>query len=135
MSRHLSHDPFEPRHYDLKDADLDSPIVKLTNLILAEGLSSQASAIRIAALATGCPVHFLIDGQWRQVMQIPSAAGRPVMNRLRVMANLDPTTTPRPHSGEIHVAMEGRTILLNAQVHATSDGSQELTIHRSETAA
>jgi type II secretory ATPase GspE/PulE/Tfp pilus assembly ATPase PilB-like protein len=52
-----------------------------------------------------------VDGQWRRVMQIPGVAGLPLVNRLKLMADLEPTTQRRPHQGEIHAIVDGKTVI------------------------
>ena len=135
MARFPAEHPLGPRQYDLALEGPGRPVVTLTNLILAEGLRSRASTIRIATSAAGCSVHYLIDGEWKQVMTIPNAAGMPTINRLRVMADLDPTARRRPHSGEIHAVLDGNKVVLRAQLNTNPDSSQEMTIDCSATAA
>jgi type II secretory ATPase GspE/PulE/Tfp pilus assembly ATPase PilB-like protein len=118
--------PLAPRQYDLGHRDpMDAPVVALTNLILAEGLRNKASAVRLVASVDTCLVHYLVAGEWRLVMTVPSMAGNPAINRLRIMADLDPTTKARPRSGEIHAMLDGTPVILKVDVHANPDGSQE----------
>ena len=107
----------------------------LTYLILAEGLRSKASGVRVVASVDTCLVHFLVAGEWRQVMTVPSTAGKAVINRLRIMADLDPTTRQRPHRGEIHGVLDGTPVLLKVNVQTRPDGSQESNVTIPETAA
>ena len=104
------------------------PVVKLCDLIIAEGLLNGASAIQLRMTPEGCAVRYEIRGNWRDQMKIPTAAGRPVINRLRVMAALDRTSVPRPHAGEMRCLVNGKEYRLRAVVSGTG-GTEELMIH------
>ena|SRR5690348_4558777 len=104
------------------------PVVKLVDLIISEGIVSGASAIRLSLEPQGCVVSYEVNGAWRQQMKIPSAAGQPVFNRIRVMALLDRTSVPRPHAGEIHVLVNDVRYLLLATLGRDPSGSEEASI-------
>jgi hypothetical protein len=61
-------------------------------------------------------------------MQIPGVAGLPLVNHLKLMADLEPTTQRRPHRGEIHAIVDGKTVILTAEVHTEPGGSQVITV-------
>ena len=127
--------PLAPRQYDLASrAPIGSPIIVLTNLILEEGLRSKASAISLVASAESCLVRYSIAGEWQEVMKVPDVWGKQVMNRLRLMAGLEPTTKGR-RTGEIHCILDGALVILTVDAPATPDGSQKITVTTPGTAA
>ena len=131
-----AHNPLAPREYNLGHrGPKDATTVTLTNLILEEGLRSKASAVRVVASVDTCRVDYFVAGEWRQVMTVPSIVATPVINRLRIMADLDPTTKERPHRGEIHAVLDGTKVIMKVDVQAHPDGSQEANVTIPGTAA
>ncbi len=127
---HENSDLLAPRQYDLTTGDpfSESPVAKLSSLILVEALGGKASAIRLLASTDSCLVEYHVDGEWRRVMKIPGVAGLPLVNRLKLMADLEPTTKRRPHQGEIHAIVDGKSVIFTVEVQAESDGAQKVTV-------
>src|SRR5579864_1803434 len=100
---------------DVRDASRQ-PVVKLCDLVISGALVTGASAIQLLQKPEGLYVRYQIKGDWRDQMTLPLAAGRPLINRVRVMANLDRTSVPRPHAGEIRCLVSGREYYLTAEV-------------------
>ena len=126
---HSMGNPLSPRRYDLDNSDpSEAPTIKLVNLILAEGLRSKAGAIRVSP-TDPCTIHYLVETEWHQVMKVPASVGQAVRNRLRLMADLEPTTARRPHQGEIHAIFDGRSVVLTTELTTDLSDLQEITIH------
>ena len=104
------------------------PAVKLVDLIVSEAIVSGSSAIRLSLEPQGCVVRYEVNGEWRQQMTIPSAAGQPVLNRVRVMAMLDRTSVPRLHAGEMHLLVNDVRYLLLATMGRDSAGNEEVSM-------
>jgi type II secretory ATPase GspE/PulE/Tfp pilus assembly ATPase PilB-like protein len=129
IPEHSMSNPLSPRQYDLDDSDPSvAPTIKLVNLILVEGLINNAGAIRVSP-TDPCTIHYLVEGEWRQVMKVPAVVGQAVWNRLRLMADLEPTTARRPHRGEIHAIFKGRNLVLTTELTTDLSDLQEITIH------
>jgi type II secretory ATPase GspE/PulE/Tfp pilus assembly ATPase PilB-like protein len=101
------------------------PVVRLVNLIIEEGLRSKAEQISLKGESEGVGVHYLITGEWRRVMVIPAAAGGPMANRLKVMANLDISRRPTQH-GVIHVRLDGRDSQFDIETTISSSGAEDV---------
>jgi type II secretory ATPase GspE/PulE/Tfp pilus assembly ATPase PilB-like protein len=104
------------------------PVVKLVDLIVSQAIMSGGSAIRLSLEPHGCVVRYEVNGEWRQQMTIPSAAGQPLVNRIRVMAMLDRTSVPRPHAGEMRVLADDVRYLLLATMGRDPAGNEEMSI-------
>lgn len=104
------------REFDLDGAqEALPPVVRLCHLILAEGIISGASAIRLQAIdGDRGGVEYESAGSWRMVMQIPIQALGPAINRLKVMASLDISRQPS-QVGEVHVRLRGAAHILRIQ--------------------
>ena len=81
------------------------PVVRMVDLILSEGILSRASDIHIEPEERGVAVRYRIDGVLRQVMDIPRAAGLPLISRLKIIASLDIADRLRPQDGRARVVV------------------------------
>jgi type II secretory ATPase GspE/PulE/Tfp pilus assembly ATPase PilB-like protein len=106
------------------------PIANLCDLILAECLSSGATAIRVSP---GEPeqgldavaVRYLVEGEWRQVMKIPSQAGLPLFAHLRSMCDVDPVHHPK-QEGTFNIRTPDREASVVATFGKTETGEDEV---------
>jgi type II secretory ATPase GspE/PulE/Tfp pilus assembly ATPase PilB-like protein len=88
------------------------PVVRLCNLILTEGILTEANAIRLQRIdADKGGVEYESAGAWRMVMQMPIQAFGLAINRLKVMACLDISHQPS-QVGEVHVRLKGARRIL-----------------------
>jgi type IV pilus assembly protein PilB len=65
------------------------PIIRLVDVMLADGVTSRASDIHVEPIEGGVAVRYRIDGVLRQVMKIPRNAGLPLISRIKIMSGLD----------------------------------------------
>jgi len=90
---------------DLLAAEASSrPIIKLVNVLLADGIISRASDIHIESGEQSVIVRYRIDGVLRQAMTIPRKAGIPLISRVKIMAGMDIADRLRPQDGRARVS-------------------------------
>ncbi len=85
----------------------ERPIVRLVDLILAQGISGNASDIHIEPEQEGVAVRYRIDGVLRQSMTLPRGVGLPVISRIKIMSSMDIADRLRPQDGRARVAADG----------------------------
>ncbi|MCZ6918708.1 MAG: ATPase, T2SS/T4P/T4SS family [Gemmatimonadetes bacterium] len=96
----------EPEDLVVSEAEASQrPVVRMVDLILSEGILSRASDIHIEPEERGVAVRYRIDGVLRQVMNIPRAAGLPLISRLKIVASLDIANRLRPQDGRARVTV------------------------------
>ncbi len=122
------------RLYDLSilpDATAQ-PIITLTDLILEEALSASAARLHVAPLAQDIgSVRFFVQDDWNEVLKFPGCSR--VVNRLKIMANLDITKKGR-QEGTVHLRMKTGTlvdlpILTNASVNKAQEAFLDCPLH------
>ncbi len=87
---------------------LATPVVKLTNLIIRDGISSGASDIHVEpGRATGS-VRYRVDGVLRKHMDLPMSALNRVISRIKVLSRLDIADRLRPQDGKARVRIRNR---------------------------
>ncbi len=100
------------------------PIVKLVDVLLADGITSRASDIHIESAETAVIVRYRIDGVLRQAMTIPRKAGIPLISRVKIMSGLDIADRLRPQDGRARVAVNGNPVDLRVSTLPATHGEK-----------
>ncbi|MCW2550024.1 MAG: type secretion system protein [Mycobacterium sp.] len=88
----------------------DAPIVKLVDMILKEAVGQGASDVHIEPQPAEVVIRFRVDGQLRDVMTVPKAAGPSLASRLKIIAGLDIAERRRPQDGRARVTIGGENV-------------------------
>jgi type II secretory ATPase GspE/PulE/Tfp pilus assembly ATPase PilB-like protein/CheY-like chemotaxis protein len=100
------------------------PIIRLVDMMLADGVSSRASDIHVEPIEGGVVVRYRIDGVLRQVMKIPRNAGLPLISRIKIMGGMDIADRLRPQDGRARVSVNGDPIDLRVSTLPASLGEK-----------
>jgi type II secretory ATPase GspE/PulE/Tfp pilus assembly ATPase PilB-like protein/CheY-like chemotaxis protein len=100
------------------------PIIRLVDMMLADGVSSRASDIHVEPIEGGVVVRYRIDGVLRQVMKIPRNAGLPLISRIKIMSGLDIADRLRPQDGRARVSVNGEPVDLRVSTLPASLGEK-----------
>ncbi|MBA3316719.1 MAG: type II/IV secretion system protein [Gemmatimonadales bacterium] len=100
------------------------PIIRLVDMMLADGVVSRASDIHVEPIEGGVVVRYRIDGVLRQVMKIPRNAGIPLISRIKIMSGLDIADRLRPQDGRSRVSVNGEAVDLRVSTLPASLGEK-----------
>jgi type II secretory ATPase GspE/PulE/Tfp pilus assembly ATPase PilB-like protein/CheY-like chemotaxis protein len=100
------------------------PIIRLVDVMLADGVTSRASDIHVEPIEGGVAVRYRIDGVLRQVMKIPRNAGLPLISRIKIMSGLDIADRLRPQDGRARVSVNGEAVDLRVSTLPASLGEK-----------
>ncbi|TFG51349.1 MAG: type II/IV secretion system protein [Gemmatimonadales bacterium] len=100
------------------------PVVRLVDLLLSDGILSRASDIHIEPGEAGVAVRYRIDGVLRQVMNIPRAAGAPLISRIKIISGLDIADRRRPQDGRARVGVNNSPVDLRVSTLPASMGEK-----------
>jgi type II secretory ATPase GspE/PulE/Tfp pilus assembly ATPase PilB-like protein/CheY-like chemotaxis protein len=100
------------------------PIIKLVDVLLADGITSRASDIHIESGETAVTVRYRIDGVLRQAMTIPRKAGIPLISRIKIISSLDIADRLRPQDGRARVAVNGKPVDLRISTLPATHGEK-----------
>jgi type II secretory ATPase GspE/PulE/Tfp pilus assembly ATPase PilB-like protein/CheY-like chemotaxis protein len=100
------------------------PIVKLVDVLLADGITSRASDIHIESGEKSVTVRYRIDGVLRQAMTIPRKAGVPLISRIKIISGLDIADRLRPQDGRAGVAVNGQPVDLRISTLPATHGEK-----------
>ena len=100
------------------------PIVKLVDVLLADGITSRASDIHVESGEQVVVVRYRIDGVLRHAMTIPRKAGTPLISRIKIMSGLDIADRLRPQDGRARVAVNGNPVDLRISTLPATHGEK-----------
>jgi type IV pilus assembly protein PilB len=112
---------------DLAEFDVggaDSPIVKLVNAIIYQGIKAKASDIHVEPFEKRTLVRFRVDGTMSEAMSPPKKLQASITSRLKIMASLDIAEKRRPQDGKFQVKVEGRQIDFRVSTLPTVHGEK-----------
>jgi type II secretory ATPase GspE/PulE/Tfp pilus assembly ATPase PilB-like protein/ActR/RegA family two-component response regulator len=101
-----------------------APIIRLVDMMIADGIASRASDIHVEPVEGGFVVRYRIDGVLRQVMKVPRSAGLPLISRIKIMSGLDIADRRRPQDGRARVAVNGSPVDLRVSTLPASGGEK-----------
>ena len=100
-----------------------SPVVRLVNSTLYDGLKSGASDIHFESGAGGMEVKYRIDGVLVPAVRVASAAdAEQAISRIKVLAELDIAERRVPQDGRFRVSVGGRTTDLRVSIMPSIHG-------------
>ncbi len=91
-------------------ADEKSPIVKLVNVILLEGIRRRASDIHIEPYEKELRVRYRIDGVLQEVLKRDVKLIKPIVARIKAMAKMKLEEKRKPQDGRIRLKIGDRRI-------------------------
>ncbi|MBI5706210.1 MAG: Flp pilus assembly complex ATPase component TadA [Armatimonadetes bacterium] len=93
---------------ELREMSEDAPVIRLANLIIAQGVNDRASDIHIEPLKDGVLVRYRIDGVMIEGMHLPRKILAPLTSRFKIMANMDIAEKRVPQDNRIGVVVGGK---------------------------
>lgn len=105
-----------------------TPVVKLTNLILRDGIAEGASDIHIEPGRRVGVVRYRVDGVLRKHMDLPMSAMNRVISRIKILSRLDIADRLRPQDGKARVRI--RNLAYDLRVSTIPAGGAEKCVIR-----
>jgi len=102
--------------------DENSPVIKLVNLIIAEGVNSRASDIHIEPFEDRVRIRYRIDGALVERDSPPRRLLGALVSRLKIMATIDIAEKRRPQDGRIKTVVGGAELDLRVSILPTNHG-------------
>jgi len=122
LSTNQSESPFD-RIFEL-GTPLDGatePVITLTHLILEEAIHAGVERIHMSTVGS---VQWSVRAEWHEVMKVPLFASTRVINRIKIMANLQ--LSKRAQHGTVHVRLNERVFHWPVRTSPGADGNEEV---------
>ncbi len=119
----LRHAPEVPDQ-ELVRATRSAPLVRLVDGILESAINARASDVHVEETGGDVRVRYRVDGVLRQAAEIPAAARRALISRLKVMAGMDISVKRRAQDGRISMTHQGRGFTLRVSTLPVNGGEK-----------
>jgi type IV pilus assembly protein PilB len=93
---------------EIKEMSEDAPVIRLANLIIAQGIADKASDIHLEPQKDGMRVRYRVDGVMVDGMRIPRKIVAPLTSRMKIMAEMDIAEKRAPQDNRISATINGR---------------------------
>ena len=109
---------------DLERATRAAPVVRLVDSLLRAAVEAGASDIHVEETGGDVRVRHRVDGILHQVGDLPAAARRAVLSRIKVMAGMDISVKRRAQDGSINLELGGRQLNLRVSTLPVNGGEK-----------
>jgi len=108
----------------LTNAAGDSPIVKLVNMIISQGLKEGASDIHMEPYEKVLKIRYRRDGVLAEGVAPPKRMHNAIVSRIKIMCGLDIAERRRPQDGKFQIRYENRHIDFRVSILPTIHGEK-----------
>jgi len=109
---------------DLLSSEESAPIIKLVNSLFFQALQKGASDIHIESGEKKGEVRLRIDGALKKHLDLDKSIVTLVINRIKVISNLDISEKRVPQDGRTQLAISGKTIDVRVSILPTYHGER-----------
>ncbi|MGB2705360.1 MAG: ATPase, T2SS/T4P/T4SS family [Candidatus Omnitrophota bacterium] len=102
----------------------EAPVVKITNMLLAEGVKLRASDILIEPLENTLRIRYRIDGILQEAEHPPKKIHPALVSRLKVISNLNIAERRLPQDGRFKAKIDNREVDFRISVIPSSNGEK-----------
>jgi type IV pilus assembly protein PilB len=102
----------------------EAPIIRIVSALLKEAVGIGASDIHIEPQRTFLRVRFRVDGDLKEVLQLPMELEQPVVSRVKVLSNLRIDETRIPQDGRFRTVIYGKEIDFRVATFPTPAGEK-----------
>jgi general secretion pathway protein E len=109
---------------DLLSSEESAPIIKLVNSLFFQALKKGASDIHIESGERKGEVRLRIDGALKKHLELERSITGLVINRIKVISNLDISEKRLPQDGRTQISISGKTLDVRVSVLPTYHGER-----------
>ena len=109
---------------DLLSSEESAPIIKLVNSLFFQALQKEASDIHIESQERKGEVRFRIDGALKKHLDLDKMIIALVINRIKVISNLDISEKRLPQDGRTQISISGKTLDVRVSILPTYHGER-----------
>ncbi len=112
---------------EMDDLDLevgDSPVIKVVNHIIYNGIRDKASDIHIEPYEKTVKVRYRLDGVLKESVAPPAKMHNSIISRIKIMCGLDIAERRIPQDGKFQLRVEGRQVDFRVSTLPTVHGEK-----------
>ncbi len=101
---------------DILELTEDAPIIRLLNALFLQAVKERASDIHVEPYERELEVRMRVDGILHKVLTPPKIIQNALLNRIKIMSNLDIAEKRLPQDGRIRLLIAGRDIDMRVSI-------------------
>jgi type IV pilus assembly protein PilB len=102
----------------------EAPVVKLTNMILENGIRAKSSDILIEPMENSVRVRYRVDGALKEAESLPKNMHESVVSRIKVMSELNIAERRLPQDGRFRLQINNNNIDFRVSILPSSKGEK-----------
>jgi type IV pilus assembly protein PilB len=102
----------------------DTPLVRFTNTMIAEGINRQASDIHVDPRENEVLIRYRIDGVCQEIKRVPKNIHTGVVSRIKIVSDLNIAERRVPQDGHFGLVQNGKAIDFRVAVLPTVYGEK-----------
>lgn len=110
----------------LKNIANEHSNVDLINKLIDEAIENSASDIHLESFENNFRIRYRIDGQLREIMNLPVSRSAQISSRIKVMAGLDISEKRKPQDGKIKYRNKSNDVDIRVSTLPTSFGEKSV---------
>lgn len=99
-----------PGTEDLAKIAQEAPVVKITNMLVAEGIKLRASDILIEPMENDLRIRYRVDGILQEGKRPPKLLHSSIVSRLKIISDLNISEHRLPQDGRFKIKVSGREV-------------------------
>lgn len=107
-----------------ENEEVDSPIIRLVNLIIQKAIRDRASDVHIEPDETTVRIRYRVNGVMREEASPPKSMQNEVISRIKIAANLDVSEKRLPQDGRFLMSTDGGRVDLRVSTLPTIHGEK-----------
>ncbi len=109
---------------DTPAASDEAPVVRVVQMMIAQGVRDRASDIHIEPQNDRVRVRFRIDGALHDVLDLPGSMGPAIVSRVKILGGMNIVERRRAQDGQISTEIEGRAVDIRVATTAVVGGEK-----------
>jgi len=105
-------------------ANDEAPVVRVVQMMIAQGVRDRASDIHIEPQNDRVRVRYRIDGALHDVLDLPGSMGPAIVSRVKILGGMNIVERRRPQDGQISTEIEGRAVDIRVSTTAVVGGEK-----------
>jgi len=102
----------------------EAPVVKLTNMILENGVKARSSDILIEPMENSVRIRYRVDGILKEVEALPKNTHESIVSRIKVMSELNIAERRLPQDGRFRLRVNNNKIDFRVSILPSSKGEK-----------
>ncbi|MEK7868108.1 MAG: ATPase, T2SS/T4P/T4SS family, partial [Candidatus Omnitrophota bacterium] len=102
----------------------EAPVVKLTNMILENGVKARSSDILIEPMENSVRIRYRVDGVLKDVEALPKNTHESIISRIKVMSELNIAERRLPQDGRFRLQINNNNVDFRVSILPSSRGEK-----------